>query len=173
MAKSREEKIRDRLFPGVLTFNRKLGGFTTVPIILRRLQFLFSARAWQVYTYVLMRTGEAGVAWLTYQEVAHDLDFRSVAKLKVYFEELVRNGWLLHRSSSAKEYFIAPDPHTVLESLHVAGRIPGDRRDGIDELLDLLDRPTLGANPSNKEDVAEGHARPAGSEDKAGGIPVG
>ena len=146
MAATREERIRARLFPGVKTFTRK--GFTTLPIILRRAQFLFSARSWQVYTYVLMRTGKVGVAWLTMTEMAFDLDFNSTAKLRKYVEGLVADGWLATKRSTTREYFIAPDPYAVLKALDQAGRIPPERREELDELLELLDQEALSAPPA-------------------------
>jgi hypothetical protein len=141
MALSREERIRARLFPGVETFARR--GFTTLPIILRRAQFLFSPRGWQVYTYVLMRTGKAGVAWLTMTEMAYDLAFSSTAKLRKYVDQLVADGWLITRRSSTREYFLAPDPYGVLRALDKANRIPPERREELDELLELLDQDAL------------------------------
>src|SRR5262245_21530601 len=86
---TREQRIRERLFNDAEPYDTKRGGFSPLPILLRRCQFLFSPRAWQAYTYVLMRAGPAGVAWFTIHELAHDLDFRSVAKLKPYIDELV------------------------------------------------------------------------------------
>jgi hypothetical protein len=114
-----------------------------VPIILRRAQFLFSPRGWQIYTYVAVRTGAAGLAWMTLGEIAHDLDFKSASKLRAYVDDLVSVGWLKHRQSRGKEYFFVPDPHAVLRSLHLAGKLPAERVEDLDELLDLLDRPTL------------------------------
>jgi hypothetical protein len=141
MAVTREERIRARLFPGVETFTRR--GFTTLPIILRRAQFLFTPRGWQVYTYVLMRTGKAGVAWLTMTEMAYDLAFSSTAKLRKYVDQLVADGWLTTRRTSTREYFLAPDPYGVLKALDRAHRIPHERREELDELLELLNQDAL------------------------------
>ena len=154
MAATREERIRNRLFPGVETFARK--GFTTLPIILRRAQFLFSPREWQVYTYVLMRTGKAGVAWLTMTEMANDLAFNSTAKLRKYVDQLVDAGWLIAHRSSAREYFIAPDPYAVLKALDKRDMISTERREELDELLDLLGQDPLKAIAAPVESAKAG-----------------
>ncbi len=136
---TREQRIRKRIFPNTVTFNRAAGGFAALPLILRRAQFLFSPRKWQVYTYVLMRTGPAGVAWLTLDEMAWDLDFRSISKLKPYVDELVADNWLQRRVAQGRDYYIVPDPLRVLESMR--GKLAEDRIDAIDELLELLKKP--------------------------------
>jgi len=141
---SREEKIRKRLFPGASTFARATGGFTTLPLILRRAQFLFrSPRHWQVYTYIMMRSGKQGVAWLTLTEMAWDLAFKSVSKLKPYVDDLVEDGWLLRQASSGREYYLIVDPHAVIAALHKTGKLPPERVEAIDELAESLKRGLL------------------------------
>ena|SRR5438105_2663797 len=141
---SREEKIRKRLFPTASTFARKPGGFTVLPLILRRAQFLFrSPRHWQVYTYIMMRSGQHGVAWLTLTEMAWDLAFNSVSKLRPYVDDLVEDGWLLRQSSSGRDYYLIVDPYLVLAALHKSKKLPADRVDAIDELSESLNRELL------------------------------
>lgn len=148
---SREEKIRKRLFSGASTFGRAAGGFTTLPLILRRAQFLFSSpRYWQVYTYVMMRSGKHGVAWFTLQEMAWDLAFKSVSKLKPYVDELVAQGWLLRSTSSGKDYYLVVDPHVVLAAFHKKKKLPEDRVEDLDELAESLNRKTLESEAASK-----------------------
>src|SRR5262249_53162965 len=104
MTMTREERVKQRLFPDVQIFARE-GGFVPLPMVLRRAQFLFGPREWQIYCYVLMRSGPAGMAWFTLDELAYDLNFRSVAKLKPYLMNLVAQGWLCQQSSQGRDYY--------------------------------------------------------------------
>jgi hypothetical protein len=112
---------------------------------------MFDARGWQIYTYICMRLGPSGIGWLTFSELSWDLDFRSTAKLRVYVNALVREGWLLHSSSRAREYFFAPDPMHVIRAKHADGKIPPERAEAIDEVLDALKWPTLVPSRKRRE----------------------
>jgi hypothetical protein len=139
----REDKIRQRLFPNRKPFDPAQGGYAAMPFVLRRMLYRFEPRSWQVYSYVTMRIGPSGIGWLTFDEMAWDLDFRSIPKLKPYVSKLVADGWLLHAASRAREYFLVPDPVDVIRSLHAKKMIPPDRVESIDELLALLKLPPL------------------------------
>ena len=141
---SREDKIRERLFPRAQTFDPSQGGYTAIPFVLRRAQFLFDPRSWQVYTYILMRIGPSGVGWLALSEMAWDLDFKSIPKLKPYVDKLVKDGWLLTAQSRARDYFLAPDPVAVLRRLAESKKLTQDRIDAIDEVLESLKLDPLG-----------------------------
>lgn len=140
---TREQRIRARLFPGERTFDPKVGGYASFPLVLRRALFLFEPRAWQIYSYICMRIGPAGIGWLTYEEMAWDLDFKSIPKLKPYVQQLVNDGWLRHETSRSREYFLARNPVDHLRALHAAGKLPADRVEAIDELLMALKWPLL------------------------------
>lgn len=133
-----EARIRDRFFAGEVTLDRKRGGFAAFPIILRRALFLFSPRSWEVYSYIAMRAGPEGVAWMAISEMAWDLDFRSVPKLRPYVQNVVVDGWLRTISTQGKDYFLVRDPNIVIRELHQKGRIPIDRVLAISELLESL-----------------------------------
>lgn len=112
-----------------------------MPFVLRRAQFLFEPRSWQVYTYVLMRIGPAGIGWLTLSEMAWDLGFKTANKLKPWVDKLVADGWLLRSRSREREYFLAPDPVEVLRSMKP--NLADERIEALDEVLDSLKWPTL------------------------------
>lgn len=157
MRKPQGQKIRERLFPDVETFKTKTGGFVPLPIVLRQAQFLFGPREWQIYTYVLMRSGPDRVAWFTLQEMAWDLNFRSVPKLKPYVDALVEAGWLKRQSSQGKDYYLAPEPLTVFRALRDTRKIvPEDREAAMEELAEALKRePRLrGPSPEKTDDEA-------------------
>lgn len=149
---NRDQRIRNRLFPGVVPFEPTKGGYTALPFLLRRVQWLFDAREWQIYTYILMRLGPSGVGWLTLAEMSWDLDFRSLPKLRAYIDKLVDAGWLLHQTSRARDYFMAPNPISVIEKLASAGKLPADRIEAIDELLESLKWPLLAKGNVIEED---------------------
>lgn len=141
MKPAQVQKIRERLFPGVETFRAKAAGFVPLPIVMRQAQFLFNPREWQIYTYVLMRSGPDGLAWFTLHEMAWDLAFQSVSKLKPYVDNLVEDGWLKHQTSQGKDYYLAPDPVSVFKDLRdVKKRVPEDRAEAMDDLIELLKR---------------------------------
>jgi hypothetical protein len=152
----REEKIRQRLFPNQRTFDPSQGGFAALPFVMRRLMYCFEPRSWQVYTYVLMRIGPSGIGWLTFSEMAWDLDFKSLSKLKLYVSTLVERGWLLHSSSRSREYFLAPNPVDVIRGLHEREALPPERIEAIDELLTYLGQPALDASPGQSDESDEG-----------------
>lgn len=147
---ARDEQIKDRLFPGVKTFRPARGGFAAMPFVMRRVQWLFDPRAWQVYTYVVMRIGPKGIGWLTMPEMSFDLGFKSIPKLRLYIDQLVKDGWLQHKRSRAREYFVAPDPVRVLRALVAQGRLDDERIDHIDELLESLGWKPL--RPARRDD---------------------
>lgn len=152
MRKAQVQKIRERLFPDIETFKTKTGGFVPLPIVLRQAQFLFGPREWQIYTYVLMRSGPDRVAWFTLQELAWDLNFRSVAKLKPYVDALVEAGWLKHQSSQGKDYYLAPDPLTVFRALRDTRKIvPEDRATAMEELAETLKREPRLRGPGSEQ----------------------
>src|ERR1022692_3832827 len=130
---TREERIRDRLFPGVKTYDRKDGGFAAVPLILRRAQFLFDPRRWQIYTYICMRAGAAGVAWFNLTELGWDIGFNSVPKLRPYVDSLVSEGWVKMAHSQGKDYYVIVDPLVVLARLFYRNELTEDRKDALDE----------------------------------------
>jgi hypothetical protein len=136
-----DAKIRQRLFPKVPAFDRKPGGFVPLPIVFRALQFLFQPRAWQLYCYIAMRAGPESVAWFPLDDMAWDLDFKSVSKLRPYIDGLVEDGWIVRSTSRAREYFMLADPGAVIEQLVLKKRIPPDRLEAINDLLEVLGRP--------------------------------
>jgi hypothetical protein len=140
---TREERIRERLFPGTSTYDRDQGGFTALPIILRRVQWLFEARGWQTYTYIAMRAGPAGIAWFTLSEMAWDLGYKSVSKLRPYVDALVEMGWVERESSQGRDYYICRDPVEVLQELHKKKPFAPERLESIEELLESLKLPSI------------------------------
>jgi hypothetical protein len=55
-------------------FKSKEGKFSPLPWVLRRVQWLFQPREWQLLTYLMMRSGPESVCWQTDKEIAYDLD---------------------------------------------------------------------------------------------------
>jgi hypothetical protein len=143
VAPTREERIRQRLFGDLPSYDRTRGGFTAIPLIFRRAQFLFGPRDFQVYLYIAMRTGPAGIAWFNLSEMAWDLGFANVPKLRPYVNKLVADGWIAQSRAQGKDYYLIIDPLTVLARLKAANKIPQERLDALDELLESLGLPLL------------------------------
>jgi len=158
---TREERIRERLFPKVATYDRKGGGFAALPLILRRAQFLFEPRRWQVYTYIIMRAGPAGVAWFPLSEMAWDLGFASTSKLKPYVDALVADRWIERSSTQGRDYYIARNPVVVLTKFRKRNALTEDRVEAIDELLEALSLPTIGDVEPSSPAIATGRPEKA------------
>ena len=146
----REGAQRERLFSGVRTFIPKEGGYASLPFIMRRAQFLFSARAWQIYSYVLMHIRPSGIGWVTPKEMAWDLDYKNLSKLRTYINALVKDGWLMHETSASRDYFLAPHPVDVLAKFREHGKIEVERLEAINELLAALKWASLGESGGKK-----------------------
>jgi hypothetical protein len=137
-----EERVKAKFFAGVRTFDRNAGGFTVLPLILRRCQFLFpSPRHWQCLCYVMMRTGKAGVAWFSLKEMAWDLDFHSLPKLRPYLNRLIEDGWIKHAITQGQDYYVVVDPFVVIEEMKAANRISDERLGPIEDLAAKLRKP--------------------------------
>ena len=104
----------------------------------RLLLFLFTPREWEIYSYIMLRTGPEMVAWPTLQEIGWDLNFRSIPKLKAHLSALIEAGWLVHRNERGRDYYVPQDPLVVVGKLRDAGHIPEDRMQAIEELVERL-----------------------------------
>lgn len=147
---TRETQIRSRLFGDAMPYDTARAGFSPLPNFLRRCQTLFTPRGWQIYCWVLMKTGPGGVAWFSLEDLAYDLNFRSLPKLKPHLQKLLDDGWLLHERSRGRDYYLVPDPLRVIEEMRDRGDlVDRERIEHIDELLELLRRPgTEGEQPA-------------------------
>ena len=135
---TREARVRARLFPDEATYDRKQGAFTALPIVLRRVQALFQPREWQVYTYIMMRTGPEGMAWFPLTEMSWDLDFKSVSKLRPYVDSLEKKGWIRRTQSAGQDYYLVRDPLLVIAEMKQQKMFNNERRHALAELLELL-----------------------------------
>ena len=87
----------------------------------------------------MMKTGPAGVAWFPLSEMGFDLAFNSLSKLRPYVDELVEQGWIVREQSKGNEYYIVPDPTTVIATIRAKRTdIPADRLEALDEIAYLL-----------------------------------
>ena len=155
---SREERIRERLFPGVKTFQRG-GGFASLPLELRKAIGLFEPRAWQIYTYILMRAGPAWVAWMSLSEMAFDLRFQSLPKLRIYINQLERAGWIGHAKAEGKDYFVIIDPFVAIDALRSRGDVDDEHWDSFMDLRLSLEKargrsPDPGTSESDESPTA-------------------
>lgn len=139
------ERIKERLFPEEKIFDSKKGSYSSLPFILRKWQFRFEPRTWQVYTYILMRTGQEGITWFDLKEMAFDLDYKSVSKLKPYVSKLVKDGWIRAAHTSGKDYYAVRDPLVVIGEIWTDTEerhsIQKDRWNDLNDLLEKLDLP--------------------------------
>ena len=147
MGQTTAQRIKDRHFADEKLFDPKKGSYSALPFILRKLQFLFEPRVWQIYTYILMKTGPEGVAWFDLKEMSFDLQFKSIPKLKPYVTELAKEGWICCAQSGGKDYYVVIDPvvvlHKIWNDLTKRTKHPQTRWDSINDLLEMLNLPML------------------------------
>jgi hypothetical protein len=141
---NRNDVIRRRLFPNERSYNQKQGMYAGLPVVLRRVQRLFEPRAWQVYTYVVMRADPQGLCWFPLSEMCFDLGFESPAKLRVWVRKLTDVGWLRTASSGGKDYYFVRSPIDVLEELLASGKLQEDVLIAVNETLASGKLATLG-----------------------------
>jgi hypothetical protein len=152
---NKNEVIRRRLFPNERSYNQKQGMFAGLPVVLRRVQRLFEPRAWQVYTYVVMRADPAGLCWFPLSEMCFDLGFESPAKLRLWVAKLTEAGWLRTASSAGKDYYFVRSPIVVLEEFLAAAKLEEEVLAAVNETLVSGGLPALGEKPA-KAKVEDG-----------------
>jgi hypothetical protein len=136
------ERIFLKLFSGVTRFNAANGKYSAIAWCLRRVQWLFAPRTWQVYTYVAMRSGPEAVSWQTDKQIAVDLGvtFRKIAPHLRTLQEL---GFLVMKEHDGERYVCLLDPYAALNDLVMSGKIRGERLDALNEDLEVMGLPSL------------------------------
>jgi len=141
----KNELIKKRLFADDIAFDPKGGGYAAFPIVLRRVQRLFEPRAWQVYSYILMRVDPSGICWFSLSEMCFDLDFESAAKLRGWVKKVTDAGWIRTTSSTGKDYYFVRDPLVVLDEKFAAGTLSEELVEAVNETLASASIPLLGS----------------------------
>lgn len=143
------ERIKERLFPEEKMIDPKKGSFSALPFILRKWQFRFEPRTWQVYTYIIMRTGQEGITWFDLKEMSFDLEYKSVSKLKPYVNKLVEEGWIRTATNSGKDYYAVRNPLVVIGEIWADTKkratVKPDRWNDLNDLLAKLNLPIFEA----------------------------
>ncbi len=147
--KGKAARVRERLFPDAKTFNTNSAGFVPLPIVLRAVQWMFRSTEWVILTNILMRCGPEQVCWFTLQELAYDLNYRSVTKLRPYLAALEDKGFLISHEERGIRYYCPVDARVAIQKLADSDRIPGDRLDSINDLFELLNQDEIAPSSSN------------------------
>jgi hypothetical protein len=146
-------RIQARLFDDVTRFISAGGKFSPLPWCLRRVQWMFPPRTWQVYTYLVMRSGQEGVTWHTDRQIAVDIDVTH-RKVAPHLKELAALGFIALREHDGERFCCILDPFTALNALVKAGKIQGERLERLNEDLDTMGLPTLPWTGTAKEAAA-------------------
>jgi DNA-binding MarR family transcriptional regulator len=148
VAKS-SSRIYERHFSKVPIFAAKEGKYSPLPWVLRRVQFLFQPREWQLLTYLVMRCGAESVCWQTDKEIAFDLDI-GPKKLPPYMKQLEEDGFIKTAQAEGKRFICVVEPLEAIKGLVAAGKIAPPRLTALNDDLELMGLPTLtGPLPPN------------------------
>lgn len=148
-SKTKASRIYERHFASVPIFEAKGGRFSPLPWMLRRAQWLFATREWQLYTYFVMRSGPESVCWQTDREISYDLGI-GPKKLAPYVRSLEEKGFIETAEAEGKRYVCIVDPRHALQKLVNANQINAERLQALNDDLELMDlEPLDGPLPSN------------------------
>lgn len=144
MAKSSKKtaRIYERHFSGVPIFEATGGKFSPLPWVLRKVQWLFAPREWQLLTYLIMRSGPESVTWQTDHEIAHDLDL-GPKKIPPYLKDLEAKGFIKIVQAEGKRYVCIVEPLEAIKGLVAAGKFPRQRMDELNDDLETMKLPPL------------------------------
>lgn len=143
-SRSRSQRLKEKLFADVKTFNTDGGGFVPLPAVLRAMLWFFAPRTWMTLTDIYMRTSKEGVCWFELGELGHDMDFRSKGKLRIHLRDLEDMHFIVSAEDGGKEYFAAVDPREAIIKLIADGKIPPERLDSINDVLEIFNQQTIG-----------------------------
>lgn len=140
MARNKAQRVSAKLFGDVPKFQPKKGMFSPLPWCLRRAQPLFTPRAWQVYTYLVMRSGPEAMVWASDKQIAHDIGV-TWRKIRPQLKAIVRLGLIVEGEHEGLRYLCLVDPVHALTEFAKSEGITKDERaalEAVDDDLDLI-----------------------------------
>jgi hypothetical protein len=152
MATRKAQRIADRLFSGLPKFAPKRGMFSPLPWMLRCALPLFTPRAWQVYTYLMMRAGPEAIVWLSDKQIAHDLaiTYRKIGPQLKYLRNL---GLLAEGEHEGLRYLFLVDPLHALKKLKTSPKLTATEQRALAAVNDDLDLIGAGETLSPPKDA--------------------
>lgn len=133
-------RVKERLFKDVPVFDTSKGLFVPLPMILRVALRKFSAREWQVLSWIYMHCGKEGLCSFTLDQLVHGIDYKSKSKLRVLLRGLQRRSWIECRVEAGTDYYVARDPMDALRLNVEDGHLPPEIFTEINELLAQMKR---------------------------------
>lgn len=103
-------------FPGVPTFNTRLGGYSPLAWMYRSILDSFTPREWMVLTYLLMRSGPDGICWPTDKTIGVDIGL-GPKKVGPHLRRLAERGFIVTRRLKGRRYVKLVDPMTLEKKL--------------------------------------------------------
>jgi hypothetical protein len=134
---TRASRIVAKHFGDIQRFDPKGGNFSPLPWIYRRLLWFFPPRAWQVFTYLVMRSGPEGLSWLNDKQIATDLGIGH-RKIGPQLSWLKEHGFIATLEVEGLRYVCLVDPLVPLAALFHKGGLPHARVETLSEDLELL-----------------------------------
>jgi hypothetical protein len=140
--RNKASRILNKLFSDAARFDAKQGKYSSLPWVLRTVLWLLQPRTWQVYTYVVLRSGQEWVTWLTDKQMAVDLGITH-RKVRPHIRELEKLGLLKTKEHDGERYVCVLDPLPALDALVRAGKIHKEKLERLNEDLETIGLPTL------------------------------
>ena len=133
------ERARDKHFSGIALLNAKSGQFSPLPWVWRRLQWLFTPREWQIYCYLLMRSGPVPVVWSSDRQIAADfgIGFRKIAPQLRALQ--AKHLIAIANDQDGTRFIAIVSPLDAVKKIVAEGCIPPDRLITLGEDLEVLE----------------------------------
>jgi hypothetical protein len=139
-------RVRDRLFAGRKAFDSNEGRYSSLPWVFRRVLGMFPPRTWQVYSYLVLRSGREALTWQTDRQIAVDIEVTH-RKIAPHLKDLQKMGFIDVKEYDGERYVFLLDPMLALDAMATDGRLCGDRLERLNEDLETIGLPTVPIQP--------------------------
>jgi hypothetical protein len=119
---TKASRISERLFKDVPRLDTKRGMFSPLHWAFRTVIREIPIRTWQIYTYILMRSGPEGLSWQTDRQIGHDCNI-GPRKVAQHIRELEKLGVIVTKEHEGTRYICVADPLRALSELSGKGAL--------------------------------------------------
>lgn len=132
---TRLQRVRERLFANIPTFDTKEKWFAPMPMLLRTVLGSFRAREWQALSWIYMNCRREGLCAFSLEELGSALQFKSKPKLREMLRDLERRHWIVRAEEHGTEYYLIRNPLDAIRANVRSGKIAGKTLDAVNDFL--------------------------------------